>query len=62
VRQQHSRSLLCLPLVKQAMLTGVLYLENSLVPGVFTPKRLAMLELWPLRPQSRWITPDCMLS
>jgi GAF domain-containing protein len=45
VRQQHPRSLLCLPLVKQAKLTGVLYLENSLVPGVFTPKRLAMLEL-----------------
>ena len=24
---------------------GVLYLENNLVPRVFTPKRLAMLEL-----------------
>jgi PAS domain S-box-containing protein len=45
VYQSHPRSILCLPLVKQAKLTGVLYLENSLVPGVFTPKRLAMLEL-----------------
>jgi two-component system, NarL family, sensor kinase len=36
---------LCLPLVKQARLMGVLYLENNLAPRVFTPKRLAMLEL-----------------
>jgi GAF domain-containing protein len=45
VRQQRPRSTLCLPLVKQAKLMGVLYLENKLVPRVFTPKRLAMLEL-----------------
>jgi len=45
VRQQRPRSILCLPLVKQAKLMGVLYLENNLAPGVFTTKRLAMLEL-----------------
>jgi PAS domain S-box-containing protein len=45
VRQRRPRSVLCLPLVKQAKLIGVVYLENSLVPRVFTPKRLAMLEL-----------------
>jgi PAS domain S-box-containing protein len=45
VRQQRPRSTLCLPLVKQAKLMGVLYLENKLVPRVFTPNRLAMLEL-----------------
>ena len=45
VRQQRPRSVLCLPLVKQAKLMGVLYLENNLAPRVFTPKRLAMLEL-----------------
>jgi PAS domain S-box-containing protein len=39
------RSLLCLPLVKQTKLVGALYLENNLAPRVFTPKRLAMLEL-----------------
>ena len=44
-RQQRPRSILCLPLVKQAKLMGVLYLENNLAPGVFTTKRLAMLEL-----------------
>jgi signal transduction histidine kinase len=45
VRQRRPRSVLCLPLVKQAKLMGVLYLENNLAPRVFTPKRLATLEL-----------------
>jgi PAS domain S-box-containing protein len=45
VRQRRPRSILCLPLVKQANLMGVLYLENNLAPGVFTPNRLAILEL-----------------
>jgi PAS domain S-box-containing protein len=44
-RQRRPRSVLCLPLVKQAKLMGVLYLENNLAPRVFTPKRLAMLEM-----------------
>ena len=45
VRQRRPRSILCQPLVKQAKLMGVLYLENNLAPGVFTTGRLAMLEL-----------------
>jgi GAF domain-containing protein len=45
VRQRCPRSVLSLPLMKQAKLMGVLYLENSLVPRVFTPKRLAILEM-----------------
>ncbi|HWX91311.1 MAG TPA: AAA family ATPase, partial [Terriglobales bacterium] len=45
VRQRRSRSVLCLPLLKQVHLVGILYLENSLAPRVFTPKRLAMLEM-----------------
>jgi len=36
---------LCLPLIKQRQLIGILYFENNLAPGVFTPNRLAMLEL-----------------
>jgi C4-dicarboxylate-specific signal transduction histidine kinase len=39
------RSLLCLPLLKQADLIGVLYLENSLASHVFTPARMAVLKL-----------------
>jgi PAS domain S-box-containing protein len=45
IRRRRPRAILCLPFVKQAKLVGVLYLENNLVPGVFTPERLAMLEL-----------------
>jgi GAF domain-containing protein len=45
VWQRCPRSVLCLPLVKQVNLVGILYLENSLAPRVLTPKRLAMLEL-----------------
>ncbi len=43
--QRGARSVLCLALVKQAKLIGVLYLENKLAPRVFTPRRLEMLEL-----------------
>ena len=45
LRQKRSRSVLCLPLVKQAKLMGVLYLENNLAPRVFTSSRFALLEL-----------------
>src|SRR5260221_10482507 len=37
--------MLCLPLLKQGELVGVLYLENNLTPRVFTRDRLAVLEL-----------------
>jgi predicted ATPase/two-component sensor histidine kinase len=40
-----SRSVLCLPLVKQTRVIGALYLENELAPGVFTPSRTAVLKL-----------------
>ncbi|MBV8353350.1 MAG: GAF domain-containing protein, partial [Verrucomicrobia bacterium] len=39
------RSVLCVPLVKQTELMGVLYLENSLIARAFTPDRLVVLEL-----------------
>jgi PAS domain S-box-containing protein len=44
-REQHARSILCVPLRNQAKLTGVLYLENTLTPHVFTPTRSAVLTL-----------------
>jgi PAS domain S-box-containing protein len=43
--QKHARSVLCLPLVKQSMLIGLLYLENNLASHVFTPARISVLEL-----------------
>lgn len=39
------RSVVCLPLIHQRRLVGVLYLENNLVSGAFTPARLEMLTL-----------------
>ena len=45
VRQKRARSVLCLPIVKQTELVGVLYLENNLTPRVFTSDRVAVLEL-----------------
>ena len=45
VRAQRSRSLLCMPLLKQTALVGLLYLENNLSTDVFTPARISVLEL-----------------
>jgi predicted ATPase/signal transduction histidine kinase len=40
-----ARSVLCLPLVIQGVLIGLVYLENCLVPNLFGGQRLAMLEI-----------------
>jgi PAS domain S-box-containing protein len=45
VRQRHAKSILCFPLINQAKLIGLLYLENNLAPNVFTPARIAVLKL-----------------
>ena len=45
LRRHNARSILCLPLINQARLIGVLYLENNLTPRVFTPTRIAVLKL-----------------
>jgi PAS domain S-box-containing protein len=44
VLRRRPRSVLCLPIVKQAKLIGALYLENNLTPCAFTPDRVAVLE------------------
>jgi PAS domain S-box-containing protein len=44
-----ARSVLCLPLVNESEVTGVLYLENNLTPRVFTPSRTAVLKLLALQ-------------
>ena len=43
--QRRARSVLCLPLIKQTELVGVLYIENNLATSVFTPARIAVLKL-----------------
>jgi predicted ATPase/signal transduction histidine kinase len=43
--RRRTRSILCLPIVKQAKLVGILYLENNLTADAFTSERIAVLEL-----------------
>jgi signal transduction histidine kinase len=40
-----AKSVLCVPVLKQGTLIGVLYLENQLSPGMFTPDKVRMIEL-----------------
>ena len=44
VRERGVRSLLCVPIIKQAKLVGALYLENKLAPWVFTSDRVGVSE------------------
>ena len=39
------KSVLCSPIIYQGKLTGILYLENNLTTGAFTPERLEVLTL-----------------
>ncbi|MCU1386230.1 MAG: multi-sensor signal transduction multi-kinase [Acidobacteria bacterium] len=43
-QQPPARSVLCVPMMKQATLIGMLYLENTLASHVFTRERIAVLE------------------
>jgi len=45
VKQHQVRSVLCMPLLNQAKLIGVLYFENNLAPRVFAPARITVLKL-----------------
>ncbi len=39
------QSILCAPLLHQGQLTGILYLENNLTTGAFTPDRVEVLQI-----------------
>jgi PAS domain S-box-containing protein len=45
VQRRRPRSILCLPLMKQGRLVGLLYLENTLASHAFTPDRVAVLKV-----------------
>ncbi|MFO7567705.1 MAG: AAA family ATPase [Enhygromyxa sp.] len=45
VERFRARSVLCLPIIKQSRLLGVLYLENKLSPASMTGERLELLRL-----------------
>ncbi|MES9969986.1 MAG: AAA family ATPase [Candidatus Thiodiazotropha sp.] len=44
LQRTRPKSILCLPILRQAKLVGVLYLENNLAAGAFTPDRRAVLD------------------
>jgi len=45
VQRAQPRSILCAPVVRQGEVTGAVYLENNLTPGVFTPARVELIQL-----------------
>lgn len=45
VLRRQPRSVLCMPVTHQGKLVGLLYLENNLTEGAFTPSRLEILRL-----------------
>ncbi|WP_213805173.1 sigma 54-interacting transcriptional regulator [Granulicella sp. dw_53] len=45
IAQRRVRSILCLPLIKQAMVVGILHLESSTTSYAFTPDRIEVLKL-----------------
>ncbi len=45
VQENNIKSMLCMPVLNQTKLVAVLYLENNLVTGAFTPERLQILKM-----------------
>ncbi|MBD2248222.1 PAS domain-containing protein [Nostoc sp. FACHB-888] len=45
IQHNQTQSIFCLPLLNQSKLVGVLYLENQLAIGAFTPERSQVLNL-----------------
>ncbi len=45
IKQHQSKSILCVPLINQGQLISIVYLENNLTAGAFTPDRLEVLKI-----------------
>jgi predicted ATPase/class 3 adenylate cyclase len=45
IASHQAKSVLCTPLIKQGRMIGILYLENNLTTGAFTPDRLELLNM-----------------
>ncbi|MBL8399425.1 MAG: AAA family ATPase [Candidatus Accumulibacter sp.] len=45
IRKWQPKSLLCVPLVNQSRVNGVIYLENNLFAGAFSPDRVQLLDV-----------------
>ena len=44
IRRERPKSILCAPITHQSALSGIIYLENNLVEGAFTPRRLEVIK------------------
>ncbi|MEW6496831.1 MAG: SpoIIE family protein phosphatase [Cyanobacteriota bacterium] len=45
IKANKTKSILCAPLINQGQLSGIVYLENNLIGGAFTPDRLEVIQL-----------------
>jgi len=45
IQQRRPKSILCAPLINQGNVSAIVYLENNLATGAFTPERLELLNL-----------------
>jgi len=45
VRREQPRSVLCMPIMNQSILTGILYLENNIASGAFTDQMVELLTI-----------------
>ncbi|HMK49535.1 MAG TPA: AAA family ATPase [Thermodesulfovibrionales bacterium] len=45
VVKRRPRSILCAPIIRQTKMAGILYLENNIAAGAFTPDRIEVLTL-----------------
>ncbi|MBE9187508.1 AAA family ATPase [Microcoleus sp. LEGE 07076] len=45
IKAHQTKSILCAPLLNQGQLSGIVYLENNLTTGAFTPDRLEIIQL-----------------
>ncbi|MBD2743567.1 hybrid sensor histidine kinase/response regulator [Coleofasciculus sp. FACHB-1120] len=45
ITQHKPKSILCAPILSQGKLSAILYLENNLIAGAFTPKRVEVLRM-----------------
>ena len=44
IKRERPKSILCAPITHQSALSGIIYLENNLVEGAFTPLRLEVIK------------------
>ncbi|MEG4087646.1 AAA family ATPase [Microcoleus sp. POL10_C6] len=45
IRKHQPKSILCVPLINQSQIVSIVYLENNLTAGAFTPERVELLKV-----------------